>query len=447
MTDREMPTDRRRVLILATYTAIVCGFTTAGNALAANSWCSEASHTVQPGESNAISKPCWKRGAKCTLRNAIHSANECSNPQRLRLVDNATYVFDKADSDWPDDGKSAQRIVEPVRTGIIIEGNGATLSVAKGVTDLWYFEVEAGASLEIRDLTIQGSERRHCRLRGGASALLNHGRAVLRNVQLIGHNTCSAAGAISSDGDLDIDGSVFRNNRVNHRSIGAAAISAGYPDGRESIARLQVTDTLFEANWSVGDLAGASIINCYAVPCKLIDSTVSGNTSNRSTIYIGSRLGDNAQLLMINTTVSDNGAAHTGGIEQLNGRVTIENSTFAGNVASVASVISNECCARIQVLNSAFSAPDGPAPVCKVHAEAFDVPRSGMATDASCGSLQTVEDLQLEPLEFNGGATPTRLPRATSPLIDAGTVCGDFDQRGVRRPLGAACDVGSVEAR
>lgn len=435
------------MLTLATCTAFVCSFTIAGKALAANSWCKEASHTVEPGESSYKSKPCWKRRTTCTLRNAIHSVNECKNTQTLRLVKNATYVFDREDSDWPDDGKSAQRIVEPVRTNLIIEGNGATLSIAKGITDLWYFEVEADASFEIRDLTIVGSERRHCRMRGGASALLNHGRTVLRNVHLIGHNTCSAAGAISSDGDLTIDDSVFRNNRVYNRSIGAAAISAGYPDGRESPARLQVTNTLFDGNWSLGNLEGASIINCFAVPCKLINSTVSGNTTNRSTIFIGSRLGDNAQLLMINSTVSDNGAVHTGGIEQLNSWATIENSTFAGNVGSVASVISNDCCARVRVLNSAFSAPAGEVPACKVHKEAFDVPRSGMATDESCGPLQAVEDMQLEPLESNGGATPTRLPLATSPLIDAGTVCGDYDQRGEPRPLGAACDVGSVEVR
>lgn len=432
---------------LAICAALVCGFATAGNALAANSWCEEAAHTVQPGESSYRSKPCWKRGTVCTLRNAIHSVNECDNRQTLNLVKNASYVFDQEDSDWPDDERSAQRIVEPVRGNLVIEGNGATLSIAKGVADLWYFEVEAAASLEIRNLTIMGSERRHCRMRGGASALLNHGRTVLRNVQLIGHNTCAAAGAISSDGDLEIENSVFKNNRIHNRSIGAAAISAGYPDGRESPARLQVTNTLFQANWSLGNLAGASIINCFAVPCKLIDSTVSGNTTNRSTIYISSRLGDNAQLLMLNSTVSDNGAVHTGGIEQLNSWATIENSTFSGNVGSVASVISNECCARVRVLNSAFSAPAGEVPACKVHKEAFDVPRSGMATDESCGPLQYVEDMQLGPLALNGGATPTQLPGPSSPLIDAGTVCGDYDQRGEPRPLGEACDVGSVEVR
>ena len=376
----------------------------------------------------------------------MHSANECGGRHTLVLKPGARYVFDEADSDWPDDGKSPRRIVDKIRAAVTIEGNGATLSIAKHETDLWYFEVEPGASLELRDMTIEGSDRRNCRMRGGASALLNHGRAVLRNVTLTGHDTCTSAGAVSSDGDLTIEGSVFRNNRASHPSFGAAAIDAGFPDYRESVARLHVSDTLFEANWTLGDLPGAAIINCNAVPCKIVNSTLARNTSARSTMFIGTRLGYDAQLLMIATTLDANAAVHTGGIEQASGLVEIKDSTFVDNVGAIASALSNECCARIQVLNSVLAAPEGDAPVCNVHPEAIGVPRSGLVTDASCGALDLVEDLQLEALGDNGGRTPTRLPRRSSPMIDAGTVCGENDQRGEPRPRGTACDVGAVEA-
>ncbi|MBI4672582.1 MAG: hypothetical protein HY741_13065 [Chloroflexi bacterium] len=50
------------------------------------------------------------------------------------------------------------------------------------------------------------------------------------------------------------------------------------------------------------------------------------------------------------------------------------------------------------------------------------------------------------PNAYKGGATKTHLPQAGSPAIDGGTnACPAFDQRGIARPRGAACDVGAVE--
>jgi hypothetical protein len=64
-------------------------------------------------------------------------------------------------------------------------------------------------------------------------------------------------------------------------------------------------------------------------------------------------------------------------------------------------------------------------------------------------------DPLLGPLANNGGPTPTHLPLTGSPAIDAVPLgaCTDVsgnpvatDQRGIARPQGAACDIGSVEA-
>lgn len=59
----------------------------------------------------------------------------------------------------------------------------------------------------------------------------------------------------------------------------------------------------------------------------------------------------------------------------------------------------------------------------------------------------------LGPLLDNGGGTPTMLPSAGSPAIDAAldTTCNAapvnaLDQRGITRPLGVHCDIGAVEA-
>jgi hypothetical protein len=56
---------------------------------------------------------------------------------------------------------------------------------------------------------------------------------------------------------------------------------------------------------------------------------------------------------------------------------------------------------------------------------------------------------QLGPLLDNGGPTRTRLPEATSPVVDRIPLddpsCGGADQRGLPRPVGTGCDVGAVE--
>ena len=66
---------------------------------------------------------------------------------------------------------------------------------------------------------------------------------------------------------------------------------------------------------------------------------------------------------------------------------------------------------------------------------------------------KNVEPL-LGPLQNNGGPTQTQALLKGSPAIDGGNPngCIDFavtvvntDQRGWRRPIGAACDIGAVE--
>ena len=75
--------------------------------------------------------------------------------------------------------------------------------------------------------------------------------------------------------------------------------------------------------------------------------------------------------------------------------------------------------------------------------------------DASCAltgphDTVTTADPLLGPLTDNGGPTPTRLPAAGSPLVDAipttvTNLCNGTDQRGISRPQGPGCDIGSVE--
>jgi hypothetical protein len=75
---------------------------------------------------------------------------------------------------------------------------------------------------------------------------------------------------------------------------------------------------------------------------------------------------------------------------------------------------------------------------------------NNLFTDGTCFPVvndQIVGDVGIDSLADNGGPTQTHALLAGSPAIDAAedTVCPATDQRGVTRPQGAGCDVGSYE--
>lgn len=84
---------------------------------------------------------------------------------------------------------------------------------------------------------------------------------------------------------------------------------------------------------------------------------------------------------------------------------------------------------------------------------AMAVPSLGHNLDdgTSCGFKGAGDksgvEARLGPLGEHGGLSPTQMPLAGSPAIDAGdsATCATSDQRGVARPQGGACDIGAVE--
>jgi hypothetical protein len=74
-----------------------------------------------------------------------------------------------------------------------------------------------------------------------------------------------------------------------------------------------------------------------------------------------------------------------------------------------------------------------------------------VSSDASCSLTDPDDQPSTDPLlgglADNGGPTLTHALQAGSPAIDAAdiAVCPATDQRGVARPQGPSCDVGSYE--
>ena len=215
---------------------------------------------------------------------------------------------------------------------------------------------------------------------------------------------------------------------------------------------------------------------------RLEDSWIDGNraTGDGGGIYAGSGFS------LTRTTVSNNEAGGVGGgiagPGATGSRGVLKSSTVSGNRATSGSAISYGQDVSIEastvVRNRGGASVDATAGTGSAVVMSVIQAGTGSACarplpsytynifgDSSCGGGPTDRigvPLYLGPLQDNGGATPTHLPIAGSPLVDsvpptatipnsilgAVRVCnwfGGLDQRGLTRPQGPACDVGATE--
>lgn len=177
-------------------------------------------------------------------------------------------------------------------------------------------------------------------------------------------------------------------------------------------------------------VSGGGLYNDSRGTVTIVDSTISGNVAHDPGICDGGQGGginSRGTVNLINTTIADNEAeCQGGGIYVFSGTVMLSNTIIGNNEG-----FSGDC--------KAFNSDD-------LISMGFN-----LDSDGTCGLDQPSDlpgvDPLLGPLQDNGGPTDTHLPMAGSPAIDAGDASSapSRDQRGVRRPQGAAADIGSVE--
>jgi hypothetical protein len=172
------------------------------------------------------------------------------------------------------------------------------------------------------------------------------------------------------------------------------------------------------------------------VSVSLTNSTVSGNSGDG--IFSEDDVEASAWVILVNSTVAFNAGR---GITQrgINAAVlSLQNSIVAHNSAPTAPDVSSTD-ANHSFVSASFSLiGDGSA--------------SGITNDngnqvGNVSPNTSPIDPRLAPLADNGGPTPTHALQSGSPAIDAASTpeCPATDQRGVSRPQGAACDIGSYE--
>jgi hypothetical protein len=283
----------------------------------------------------------------------------------------------------------------------------------------------------------------------------NSGTLTVTNSTFSGNTAFIGGGIYSDSGSLMVTNSTFSGNK---------AYEGGgiYNDGT-----LTVTNSTFSGN--AADESGGGIFNWYML--MVTDSTFSGNYASD-----GGGINNMGTLTVTNSTFSMNGATDGGGgIDNDHGMLTVTNSTFSGNSASwVGGGIYNM--GTLTVTNSTFSGntadyggggiDNGGTLTLKNtilanSTSGYDCYNNGgtvtgiknlIESNSGCGTPISSADPRLGPLANNGGLTKTFALLSGSPAIDAGSdaICAaapvsNKDQRGVPRPDGLHCDIGSFE--
>lgn len=182
---------------------------------------------------------------------------------------------------------------------------------------------------------------------------------------------------------------------------------------------------------------GAGVFNDGTL--TILNSTISGN---RSLVSDGTAQGgglyntvvSSATVQITNSTITDNSAEATAGgsiegggiVNDGSGTITLTNTIVAGNTAA--------------------GSPDISGPVTATYSLVGTSDGGHGVTGGTDGNLVGVDPL-LDVLADNGGPTQTHALQSGSPAIDAGNNadCPALDQRGITRPQGAVCDMGSFE--
>jgi len=228
----------------------------------------------------------------------------------------------------------------------------------------------------------------------------NSAKLTLNNLTVANGRADNAGGGILNLGTLEVNNSTISGNR-------AGTFSAGI----HNVGTLEVNNSTISGN-RAGTFSGG-IHNVGTLTVN--SSTISGNSAGTDNGGIGNASA--GTLEVNNSTISGNSANNNAGGIGNGSTATLNNTIVANNEGGN--------CAGLPVTDDGGN---------------LEWPGN------DCGFALSADPL-LGPLADNGGPTQTHALQPDSPAIDAAVECPPpaTDQRGVSRPQGDACDIGSFE--
>jgi predicted outer membrane repeat protein len=445
----------------------------------------------------------------CSLRAAIIAANGMAGADTIVLASGQTYTLSRdADGSGHVTDSGANNDDLDVTSQITIEGNGATIERSTAVPcipdvtaargEFRIFEVASTGTLT-GTLTLQDVTVRNGCASGGSphsdgGAILSLGPLTLTNSTLSQNSAFGGGGGILSLGPLTLTNSTLSQNSafggggiwnsgpltITDSTISENSTNLGDGGGILSTNTLTITRSSLSNNFATGSFnGGGGIFN--AGPLTITDSTLSGNSTGGDG---GGIFNDGGTTTITNSTLSNNSADDGGGIANVFGTTTITNSTLSNNSADRGggiAITNDDTAAHVSFTTIADNSATLSGGGIYVDTEStvtiknslvgkntngddcwisgtFTATGVNFDTDGSCPGFtqKTAADLNLGPLQDNGGPTHTHALQAGSAAIDAVPAgqCTDLsgtpvttDQRKFSRPFppGGLCDAGAYE--
>ena len=411
----------------------------------------------------------------CALREAIRSANEnakiggCKRGQAPPVVDTIKVEAGRYELTIPGEEQLGVAGDLDVTTEMRIIGKGRGITVdaggEDGIDDRVFDVANPAAYPIIQNATIRGGHT--LGHDGGGIRTLTGSSLKLKDVVIANNHADEPgtyAGGLMAIGDetklVDV---VVKNNEA----LNVGGLNFDSP----GIMR-RVTVTGNESAYAGGGVRAVDDLKIY-------DSTISGNTitspggghGGGGVAFVG------GSSVLRNSTISGNSSGQDGGgIAAFGGILEIVHSTITRNTADFdsdltlgdgggiwsdvdivptirSSVIANNA-------DDSLAAPFHPDCSGTIESFGFNLVRNQIGCTIGGGidpDLPAGTDPKLRPLARNGGATKTHALKPSSPLVDEipKAKCHEGsgippapvrrDQRGVSRPQGGRCDVGSFE--
>ena len=264
---------------------------------------------------------------------------------------------------------------------------------------------------------------------------------------LISNSAGSGGGVYQSSGPLQIVNTLVQSNTV----------TTFFGGGLESHDALTLRDVNVSGNRNTGSggqgYGGGLYVASFANPLHVSRSLFYNNVASHANSQ-GGGIYLTSPAFITNTTIYSNSAANggTGFNYNTSYAITLTNDTILSNTTA-SGVITSQLnhtgpAYRVALVNTLIGGSNGGN--CtgnKVYSAGHN-----LSSDASCALTGTLDLSNTNPLldafQNNGGATFSFMPQANSPAVNAGdnALCPGDDQRGVSRPIGAACDIGSIES-
>ena len=371
-----------------------------------------------------------------SLRAAVSSVNAGSGGDTISIPA-GTYVLTSGQLD-------------PTRS-VTITGAGAASTVleANGNDTIFYFNGNA-SQVTISGLTLTNGNYVGS---GGAIVMSASGaqNLTISDSAFTNNTAAGVGGAIYMSNPSNAQDTMTLTRTVffdNSTQSGGAVEFGGAPNTQDS---LTVTDSSFVDN-SVslfGGALGAGGGNSSHDTLLISGSTFSGNTAGDGGggLYLSGGTSNTDTATIVNSTLTGNLSASGYGAGAHSGATTTHliNDTIDANTAKIGGGF-DASSSSATVTNTILSG--NPGGNCN---EPLTSGGHNVDSGSNCGLSGSTDQVNTDPrlgsLAGNGGPTATQALQSTSPAIDHGgsSACPSTDQRGVLRPQGATCDVGSFE--